>query len=162
MAGLGLRLPRALAASMEQCPRDFKPLIEQLLQGLPSYANRAAVRAGTPRRYMMVAGNPDFEPLPLMPQQGVPDLTTPEDLHQVFFTTLSRTYRDRQQVSERQDYYWLFLVPTDQGWQFSMLYSMLGSESGGAPTPPQKVSEGGLAGAVRLWLRDCQGLVGLR
>jgi hypothetical protein len=142
-----------LAPRPDTCATDFQGLVQQMLPVLPSYINRTYTRSALPRRYMMLAGPPNFEPLPLAANPQVP---LPPDVHQVFFTTLTRRYQD-QQIENLQDYHWLFLTRSNTGWRFSMLYSMFGTyPQVDPPTPPRDSSEGALATAIQDWLRDCR------
>ncbi|MGF1603436.1 MAG: hypothetical protein ACFCU8_15710 [Thermosynechococcaceae cyanobacterium] len=142
-----------LAPRPESCAADFQGLVKQMLPVLPSYANRVYTRAGLQQRYMLIASAPNFEPLPLGSNPPDPKLSA---VHQVFFTTLTRRYRD-QRIENLQDYHWLFLTRSDTGWRFSMLYSMFGSyPQVNPPTPPRDTSEGAVATAIRGWLRNCR------
>lgn len=167
-------------ATRPGCPQQFQPLVQHLLLDLPSYTNRISTRLGIPHSYLLVAGKPEFEPLPLSPIP-LPSAVTPlpgTQPQQVFFTTLVRRYENRlaeqqhrqrfspsqkpisnsrTQIREYQEYHWLFLVPSKQGWRFVMLFSIQGSYPQiGPPLPPQDTSQGKLATAIRAWLRDCR------
>jgi hypothetical protein len=142
------------------CPQELEPLIEQMLKDLPSYANRVIQRSRfqqsevDPTIYVLLAGKPNYTPLPLpigQNQTGLPDRT-----EQVFFTTLERRYI-YQGVQERQNYHWLFLTSVDGHRKLVMLYTQLGSITPGtSPSPPLETSRGIVGQAVTLWLRDCQ------
>ena len=150
--------PRTNASS---CPADLKALTALLVQDLPSYANRVIQRAAIlPESaeidtYVIVAGQPEFEPLSLGPGQYSDSTTEPEPPEQVFFTTLERQYLDNR-VFITQNYHWLFLTQTDDGWRMALLYTRLGSPSNTPPRPPLETSDSIIGQAVRLWLRDCQ------
>lgn len=134
-----------------QCASEFQPLVQQMLPVLPSYANRVYTRVGLAQRYMIVASPPNFEPLPLQVQD-----TPSSTVRQVFFTTLTRRYRE-QQIQDLQEYHWLFLTPSDSGWRFSMLYSITGDyPKTRPPDSPRNTSEGAVAQAIRNWLRTCR------
>lgn len=135
-----------------------------LIKDLPSYANRVLSRI---RRlntkdygfsYVLVAGNPEFEPLTLGPGQYTPptsgaDLESPQ---QVFLTTLERQYIGGKAL-ESQHYHWLFLTQTPGGWRLAMMYSRIGSSlPGRPPTPPRESSKGVIGQAITIWLRDCR------
>ena len=169
----------------EACPADYETLVTTLLRDLPSYANRVAARGFRPSRTipaanipaatdpdqsplipaspaaavgtMIVASQPDFEPLDLTDRAFGSGLDTESDLRQVFFTTLERQYLSDQAVS-LQHFHWLFLVQSEDGWRAVLLYSSLGSypAADGRLTPPQESSQGIIGQAVRLWLRDCR------
>lgn len=159
--------------SVTQCPSDLNQLTTWLLADLPSYANRVASRSLSldrpedrpglsPPNTVIVAGPPDFTPidLPRVPTgealDSAPD--APEtSLQQVFFTTLERQYWQNQAVL-LQNYHWLFLVQSQDGWHMALLHSSLDIYPAAhrAPTPPQESSDGIVGQAVRLWLRDCR------
>ena len=147
------------SARPETCPAALEPLVAQMVRDLPSYANRANTRYGIPNNYVLIAGRPEFEPLPLGP--GEPP-TRPEksgknnDPYQVFITTLIRSYQNHQLVS-LQEYHWLFLTRSNSGWRLAMMYSMIGPYPGGSPpSPPRDSSNGSLAQAIQTWLNDCR------
>jgi hypothetical protein len=135
------------------CPVDLKPLITKLLQDLPSYTNRVRIRAGLYRNYVMFAGKPDFQPLPISMNPEPQDLKT----QQVFFTTLIRRY-ERDRIVYHQEHHRLFLAPDASGWRFVMMYSVLAPypTSQTPPLPPRNSSEGSIAQAIRDWLQDCR------
>ncbi len=149
------------------CTVDLEPTIAQLVEDLPGYANRVIRRSrsaiemelDTRSTYIVRAGRVEFEPLPLGASRSasissIPDSPEFEDLHQVFVTTLERVYT-RDRMSELQQFHWLFLARTPDGWRLAMMYSR--TEAGnGIMTPPRDSSHGAIAKAVRLWLRDCR------
>jgi hypothetical protein len=135
------------------CPVDLEPLITKLLQDLPSYANRVRIRAGLYRNYVMFAGKPDFQPLPVSMNSESQDPKT----QQVFFTTLIRRYGP-DRIVYHQEHHRLFLAQDASGWRFVMMYSVLAPypASQTPPLPPRNSSEGSIAQAIRDWLRDCR------
>jgi hypothetical protein len=166
-----------------QCPNRLELLVPLLLRDLPSYVNRVSQRdydAYRIRRqldqlpgYVLLAGRPEYEPLSL--QAGEYGSVTEDQVPQVFFTTLERKYFSGQ-AYRLQNYHWLFLTQTESGWRFVSMRSSAGDEplsdsllSGDLlrhdpvallvddpPTPPRDSSEGAIAEAIRLWLRDCE------
>ncbi len=152
------------AATPKTCPADVETLTALLIRDLPSYANRVIQRSRNLHRtvdnfsYVLVAGNPEFEPLTLGPGQytsaaSTADLAPPQ---QVFLTTLERAYRGGRAL-ESQHYHWLFLTQTPDGWRLVMMFSRIGSSSQGRPpTPPRESSNGVIGQAVSTWLRDCR------
>ncbi|MEG4582760.1 hypothetical protein QUA71_24565 [Microcoleus sp. MON1_C5] len=140
------------------CPDDLETLVDRLLQDLPSYANRVIVRShfssnkNTPSGYalpqIILAGRPEFEPLPLNFEDALP-----ENASQVFITTLERQYRGGQRA-EIQQYHWLFLTKTENGWELAKIVSRFGTAADIRPLLGQD-SESEIAEAIRLWLRDC-------
>ena len=140
------------------CPADLETLVDRLLQDLPSYANRIIVRShfspktSTPPGYVLpqiiLAGRPEFEPLPLNFEDALPENTS-----QVFITTLERQYRGGKPV-EIQQYHWLFFTKTEKGWELAKIVSRFGTAADIRPLLGQD-SESEIAEAIRLWLRDC-------
>lgn len=140
------------------CPADLETLVDRLLQDLPSYANRVIVRSGfspktsTPPGYalpqIILAGRPEFEPLPLNSGDALP-----ENASQVFITTLERQYRGGKPV-EIQQYHWLFFTKTENRWELAKIVSRFGTAADIRPLLGQD-SESEIAEAIRLWLRDC-------
>ncbi len=148
---------KTISAS-SNCPADFENFAQLMLNDLPSYANRVQQRARDidrdPSSYIVVAGRPEFEPLSLN-QQGNTEPESDSEIKQLFFTTLERQYVATK-VVEVQNYYWLFVTPTENGWRLVTIFSRFGSSNAQvAPTPPRETSNGIIGQAVRLWLRDC-------
>lgn len=141
------------------CFLEIPELTNKLLQDLPNYANRVIQRTQSRHRnagietYVIDAGKPEFEPLPLPQIQY--SSNSSNGTNQIFFTILERQYSNNRKL-ERQSYYWLFLIPTTQGWQMMMLFSRFGDNlPNNPPTPPQESSNGIIGQAVNLWLKDC-------
>ena len=137
------------------CPAELQPLTQALLRDLPSYINRLSsrnrVRTG---EYAIVASQPEFEPLPT----GSSEYPQDPSLKQVFFTILERQYAQKQ-VSQFQQFHWLFLAKTANGWRLALLYSRVGSSLTAAQqrsSPSRESSQGATGQAIRTWLRDCQ------
>jgi hypothetical protein len=146
-------LPKLLPKA-EQCPTDLATLVDRMLRNLPSYINRVRTRAGIRKSYVVLAARPEFEPLPL---SGATPPTS-ENTQQVFFTTLMRRY-EGDRITYLQEYHWVFLTPSAQGWQLAMMYSTIGSYPANAdqpPLPPRNSSDGSVAQSIRDWLSDCQ------
>ncbi|MEH2416432.1 MAG: hypothetical protein V7K12_14565 [Nostoc sp.] len=144
--------------------QNLETLTIQLLQDLPSYTNRASQRARRLSRssdvysYMLVAGRPEFTPLPLNLEEYSADApkSTALGVEQVFFTTLERQYIAKKAV-ELQEFHWVLLTKTKSGWQLVMMFSQIGSHSAEQPlSPPRDSSNGTVAQGVKAWLRDCQ------
>lgn len=140
------------------CPNNVETLASLLVRDLPSYTNRVYQRFRLANSYMLVASRPEFEPLPLGAGQRATISETPPqpgDPHQVFITTLERSYYGGK-LANLQLYHWLFLTQTDSGWRLALMYSMVGSyPARHPPSPPQDSSEGSIAEAIRTWLRNC-------
>jgi hypothetical protein len=140
----------------QACPTTIEPLAKLLVRDLPSYANRAALKNGTRFQVpgmsqVIIASQPDLEPLEL-PGQQVSD----PNLHQLFITTLERQTFN-QKTNQFQQYHWLFLVQTREGWKLSQSFSRISPYPlVSRITPPRESSQGITAQAIKTWLRDCQ------
>ncbi|MFB2772882.1 hypothetical protein ACE1AT_26965 [Pelatocladus sp. BLCC-F211] len=144
--------------------QSIELLTTKLLLDLPSYANRVIQRARRTSRkidvfsYVLMAGRPEFTPLPLNSSGDIPKELkyTAKDVNQVFFTTLERRYIGKK-VVELQQFHWLFLTKADNGWWMVMMFSRTGSDpKQEIPTPPQDSSNGIVAQGIKTWLRDCR------
>jgi hypothetical protein len=131
----------------------------QLLRDLPSYANRASQRARRLKRsgdvysYVLVAGRPEFQPLPLNPGGRE---NTQAGVKQVFFTTLERQYVAGK-VVESQQFHRLLLTKTKSGWRLVMMFTQTGAYLKQQPqSPPRDSSNSAIAQGIKAWLRDCQ------
>jgi hypothetical protein len=159
---LSLPLPFHRTKKVSSCPKELESLIDKLLVDLPGYANRVRARSRSLSKNptksndsvnIIVAGNPEFEPLPLSALSE--SVTIPENTRQVFITTLTRVYQNNQAL-EYQEYHWLFFSQTSQNWQLIKMYSFRKNNSETKQNSPIDSSEGFIADAIRLWLRDCQ------
>ena len=168
MAASCLLIPSPVAAndrsslhqSASTCPKDLESLTSLLIPQIPSYANRVIQKSRRLKRnydfysYVVIAGKPEFEPLELTHQEYTP--VFPEASQQLFFTTLERKYVDNMPV-ETQNYHWIFLTYTSNGWQLVMAFSRFGSSfPDSLPFPPENTTNSVIGEAVRLWLRDCE------
>lgn len=156
----------ALSSQSLSCQQqDIETLTNQLLNDLPSYANRVIQRARSINgkivdfyNYVIIAGRPEFEPLTLGPGVYKPadSVLGSQQPQQVFITTLERQYTAGKAV-KLQQYHWLFFTQTSSGWQLAMMFTRTGPYSGEQPpTPPEETSNGDIAQAINEWLRDCQ------
>lgn len=159
ISGLNLR---SIAKSRSVCPHELESLTEQMLLALPSYANRVIQRSKRRTRserldhYVIVAGRPEFKPLPLRPTESQYTSIYPDTTQQIFFTTLERQY-SQDRVVKIQNYHWLFLTENEQGWQLVMVFSQLSSSNPHSTSlPPQDTTNGVIGQAIKIWLRDCQ------
>ncbi|MEA5580122.1 hypothetical protein VB620_02065 [Nodularia harveyana UHCC-0300] len=139
--------------------QSLENLTPQLLHDLPSYANRVTQRARRRSRssdiysYMLVAGKPEFAPLPLNTD---PRKSTTTGIEQVFFTTLERQYIAGKPV-ESQQFHWVLLTKGNTGWRLVMMFTQIGADSQEQLiSPPRDSSNGVVAQAVKTWLRDCR------
>ncbi len=121
------------------CPVDFPSLSTALAKDLPDYLNRVYSRLRIKREVLTIS-QPELEPLPLAPDQSRDRLP-----QQVFLAILERQ-TGKTETSQRA--YWLFVVPTSNGWRLSMAFMRIGQ------APPVDVSEAAIADATNKWLRD--------
>ncbi|UKO95809.1 hypothetical protein [Nostoc sp. UHCC 0870] len=140
--------------------QDLETLTTHLLRDLPSYANRASQRGRRLGRssdvysYVLLAGRPEFQPLPLQPIDQ--NKSTNQNIKQVFFTTLKRQYINKT-VVELQEFHWVLLTQTQDSWRLVMMFTQTGSyPKGQPPSPPRDSSNGTIAQGIKAWLRDCQ------
>ena len=144
---------------------DIETLMTELLRDLPGYANRASQRARRSGRttqtysYMLMAGKPEFTPLPTNPVEDIENISKnsqEKDVRQVFFTTLERQYIKGKPIQSQQ-FHWLFLTKAEDGWQMVMMFTQTGSyPKSKPPTPPRDSSNGVVGQAIQTWLRDCR------
>lgn len=153
-----------LRVQTTNCPADVETLTALLIRDLPSYANRVIQQSRNINRkisgltQVIIAGRPEFTPLPLNKSEYSSFTPAAETAppQQVFFTTLERQYVAGK-AAESQHFHWLFLTKTSDGWRLAMMFSQFGSsEKGSPPTPPQESSNGIIGQAVTTWLRDCR------
>ncbi|WP_052754552.1 hypothetical protein [Calothrix sp. 336/3] len=149
------------------CAQDnLETLTNNLLRDLPSYANRVNQRGRRLRRkvdfysYVVTAGRPEFTPLPLKLElsEANKNQNFEANIRQVFFTTLSRQYK-RPKTIEVQEFHWLLLTKSENGWWMVMMFTQSrGERSSTVPTPPRDSSYGDIGQGVNLWLRDCRAM----
>lgn len=154
-------------AQPNACPEDVETLTALLIRDLPSYANRVMQRSrprlsrnqkGDRFSYVVVAGRPEFTPLPLSPSNysSINPKIDPSPPQQVFFTTLERQYVAGKAV-ESQLFHWLFLTKTTGGWRLALMFTQFGASAREQPpTPPQESSNGVVGQGLNNWLRDCR------
>ncbi len=121
------------------CPTDFPSLSAALAKDLPDYLNRAYSRLRIKREVMTIS-QPELEPLPLAPDQSRDRIP-----QQVFLSMLERQ-TGKTETSQRA--YWLFVVPTSNGWRLAIAFMRIGQ------APPVDVSDAAIADATNKWLRD--------
>jgi hypothetical protein len=121
------------------CPTDFPSLSAALAKVLPDYLNRVYSRLRIKREVMTIS-QPELEPLPLAPDQARDRLP-----QQVFLSILER---QTGKIETSQRAYWLFVIPTSNGWRLSMAFMRIGQ------APPVDASDAAIADATNRWLRD--------
>jgi len=160
------------------CPTDPEDLTDLMIRDLPNYTNRVLQRTVAvlpwteedeqkerdgefvrrPYRpsYVLVAGQVSLAPLDLDDYTYTTESAAGGPLTQVFFTTMSRQYAGLR-VNEVQEYHWLFLAETTDGWWPAFMFSSIDNvESPRAALPPYESSQSSVGQAVQLWLRDCR------
>ncbi|MBE9059462.1 hypothetical protein [cf. Phormidesmis sp. LEGE 11477] len=172
-------LPSVPIRQTIQCPSEIEPLAELLIRDIPGYTNRVLQRTVAvlpwteadvlrlqeseeivrepyrPSR-VLVAGKLNLEPLDLSEYAFTTSPTTGGEVTQLFFTTLSRQYVDLQ-ADETQEYHWVFLTQTTDGWRLAFMFSAIDDlPIVQIPTPPRESSESSVGQAIQLWLRDCR------
>ena len=181
--------PRPLAPLRPRvtCPTDISTLTGMLLRDIPSYTNRVLQRtvavlpwteadelrleAGmfVRRPYrpssVLIAGQANLTPLDLNDYTYTTSPDAGGPLSQVFFTTLSRQYSgqsSRLRAEEVQEYHWLFLTPTADGWRLAFMFSAIDNPETTpsplplSPLPPRESSRNSVGQAVQIWLKDCR------
>lgn len=151
-------LPQEVKSSALPCPSDINTFANALVKDLPDYTNRILQKNSRPGSlpvYVITASAPEFAPLPLTQTQYHSEKTS--DIEQIFFTTLERHYQSNQTIYQTQNYYWLLLTPTPNGWQMVTLLTKLGhSQQDSLMTPPFDNSNGVMGAGIKTWLRDQQ------
>ncbi|KST62814.1 hypothetical protein BC008_20180 [Mastigocoleus testarum BC008] len=157
-----INFSRKLSVCME---KDVEALMTKLLRDLPGYANRVSQRSRRLSRttqtysYMLMAGKPEFSPLPtnILEDTGNRSKKSQDkDVKQVFFTTLERKYIQKKPIQSQQ-FHRLFLTKTKDGWHMVMMFTQTGSyPKSKPPTPPRDSSNGVVGQAIKTWLRDCR------
>ncbi|MGF1458643.1 MAG: hypothetical protein ACFBSG_06400 [Leptolyngbyaceae cyanobacterium] len=152
-------LPTPYIRPAADCPADLGTMTQGLTRDLPRYVNLVARRtvgaasSGANFGTVVIAGAIDLDPLSL----ETLTFETPDSVQQVFITTLERQYTDSE-IVYLELYHWLFMVPVEDGWQLTLMFSRVAADDddGRPPTPPQESSDGIVGQAIRLWLRDCR------
>ncbi len=145
------------------CPVELEPLTSKLLEDLPGYANRVIRRTRGDRtelraRHVVIAGRPEFEPLPAGSQEYQPAFpASRQAIEQIFFTTLEQQYAETERQTT-QNFHWLLLAQTpERGWDLVAMFSRLGTLDPEDPPGAIRESTGSaIANGIRLWLRDCE------
>lgn len=142
---------------------DGKNFLDSLTKNLPHYANRIIQTTRSKYSlpvYVITAGKIDTTALPLNPTPFFNLDNTPSDgnIAQVFITTLERQYPNPNRVVETQNFHWLLLTATPQGWTLVKALTRLGypHQDGFLLSPPRDSTNGIIGQAVQRWLRDCQ------
>ncbi len=152
----------------QKCPDNLENLGDLLVKDLADYGNRIIQRNRIFSHdleffpiYIITVGKTDLQPLPLKQTQYKSPIKLQEEdpVKQIFFTTLERQYSSNNRIIETQNFHWLLLTKTPQGWRMIMLLTKLGYPNDSQnfiSSPPRDSSDGIIAQSVKLWLRDCQ------
>jgi hypothetical protein len=153
------RIVPILASTPHLCPSKLVDLTNLLVRDLPSYANRTIQRRRkrTDELYssIVTVSAPDFKPIEIVSREYPPQFPQSQP-QQVFITTLERQYTGIRST-ELQQFHWLFMAQTRQGWRLVNIYSRTGATHGvNAPiTPPVESSKTIVGESIRVWLNDC-------
>ncbi|MBE9070641.1 hypothetical protein IQ260_28785, partial [Leptolyngbya cf. ectocarpi LEGE 11479] len=104
--------------------------------------------------YVITASQPERTPLDVKDLVYTTSLENGEPLQQLFFTTLERQYSDLDATS-LSHFHWLFLAPSDEGWEMVFMFSAIDAENE-VMLPPRDSSQGSVGQAVQRWLTDCK------
>lgn len=142
------------------CPEDFTTLSTLLVRDIPSYTNRilqstvADIPSAYRPAYVIIASQPERTPLDVRDWVYTTSPEKGESLQQLFFTTLERQYSDLE-ASSLNHFHWLFLAPSDEGWEMVFMFSAIDAENE-VMLPPRDSSQGSVGQAVKRWLTDCK------
>lgn len=142
------------------CPEEFDTLSTLLIRDIPAYTNRilqssvADIPTGYRPAYVITASQPEQMPLDITDRVYTTLPDSSQQLRQLFFTTLERQY-SKAEVSSINHFHWLFLTPSDEGWQMVFMFSAIDAEDE-AQLPPRDSSQGSVGQAVQRWLEDCR------
>ncbi len=134
------------------CPATFPELSTAIAKDLQGYLTRTYTRLGF-KSQVVAVGLPEIEPLPTVEsdrpsassKSANDPAATEADPKQMFISLLERPAGKLETTKKA---YWLFLTNTRRGWSLAMVFTRIGN------APPQDVSDGAIANAVRTWLRD--------
>jgi hypothetical protein len=148
-----------VASQPTTCPVKLGSLADLLVRDLPSYANRLIQqrRRRTDPLYssLVTASVPELQPIGIVSREYPPNFPQAAP-SQVFITTLENQYTGNRST-QLQQFHWLFLAQTRQGWRLANIYT----RTGGFPlankliTPPIESSRTIVGEAVAIWLNDC-------
>ena len=145
------------------CPEDIADLANLLTSSISEYGNRVIQKTSMYSHkldffhtYMITAGKPEIEPLSFKPFQSSTE-NHPQDVEQIFFTTLERQYSKNKTIIETQNYHWLIMTKTTEEWKLVMAFTKFGypQEDKFITSPPRDTTNGIIGQAVKLWLKDC-------
>lgn len=152
--------------NIHTCNKDWKEMTQSLTRNIADYGNRiiqsSRIYPNLERilpTYIITASIPDTQPLPLNNFASEKINTSfQEETKQLFFTTLERQYSHDSRIIEAQNFHWLILTLTPQGWQLVKAMTRFAypqSQGDFSISPPHDTTNGIIGQAVNLWLRDC-------
>lgn len=148
--------PLRVKSEPKSCPQFLPALSLELVEALPDYLNRTYTRLAV-NRHVAVVSNPETLPLAIATVNKTINKTIDKTIDRIINKNLNSpeqlfiTVKSGQigQPKLQMDSYWLFLTKTrKQSWRLVMAFSKTGN------APPQDVSSGAIADAVRTWLGD--------
>ena len=147
------------ASTPQTCPVKLDSLSNLLVRDLPGYTNRLIQqrRNRTDKLYssIVTASMPELKPIETISHE-YPARFPQSAPTQIFISTLERQYTGLQS-SQLQQFHWLFLAQTRQGWRLVNIYSRTSSFPTANTTisPPTESSKTVVGEAIRIWLNDC-------
>ncbi|MBT9312724.1 hypothetical protein [Leptothoe kymatousa] len=150
----------AFIRSQRACPQDFETVSTLLVRDIPSYANRiiqstvADIATAYRPAYVITANQPERAPLDINERVYTTSPHSGQTLRQLFFTTLERQYSGLDATAINH-FHWLFLAPSETGWQMVFMFSAIG-DGDNTLLPPRDSSQGSVGQAVQRWLIDCR------
>ena len=149
-----------------QCPQELSELAQLMTNDISDYANRVIQKSSIYSHpldflptYIITTSPAEIKPLPLNQSQFTSEIEiTPEDAQQIFFTSLERQYPNNKTMIETQNYHWLIMTLTHEGWNLAMAFTKFGypRQDKIIVSPPHDTTYGIIGQAVSLWLKDCR------
>ncbi len=164
----GLRTKKSIAEDhnapkMTSCPQELVSFGNLLPSHITESGNRVIQNSGKYSRkldffpaYIITASKPEFEPLSFNQFQSEKQ-TIPDGVKQIFFTSLERQYSNNKTLIQTQNYHWLIMNQTSEGWNLVMAFTRFGYPQGDkfVVSPARNTTNGVIGQAVKIWLKDC-------
>lgn len=165
---LGAKILAAQSAKIEksdrQCPQELVDLANLMTSNISNYGNRVIQKSSVYSHkldflptYIVTASEAEIKAVSGNRFTSATN-DIPDNVPQIFFTTLERQYPNKQRMIEAQNYHWLILTQTDSGWKLVMALTRFGYPQGDkwVISPPRDTTNSVIGQAVNLWLKDCQ------
>jgi hypothetical protein len=146
------------------CPQDITNLASLLTRDISEYGNRIIQRSRIYSHkldlfhtYIVTAGKVETKPLAFNQYQPSPG-SIPDDVEQIFFTSLERQYSpSNRTIIETQNYHWLIMTKIQDRWKLVMALTKFGYpyQDKFITSPPRDTTNGIIGQAVKQWLKDC-------